>query len=168
MLHRIRLAMQEGSLLMLGGSGKAVEVDETFIGGAARSMNAKQRRRSATPVTDPRSGPGRGKRPQLHTSKAIVMGMLERGGKVVAKVVDSRRRKAIMPEVVKHVAPKSELHTDELQSYRIFGEAYSATDYEHKVIDHTAAYVDGQIHTNSIENFWSLLKRGLRGTYVSR
>jgi transposase-like protein len=166
-LHRIRLAMQEGSLLKIGGEGKEVEIDETFIGGAARRMNAKQRAKSSVPVDPQRSGPGRGKRVYSHTSKAIVMGMLERGGNVVAKVVSTRKRRALLPEIVKHVEAGTEVHTDEHGSYKIFGESYSPADYEHKVIDHTVSYVEGNVHTQNIENFWSLLKRGLRGTYIS-
>jgi len=165
-LHRVRLAMQEGSILKLGGEGKEVEIDETFIGGKARTMNARQRAKSKVAPTDPRSGKPH-HRAYTATGKAIVMGMLERGGKVVTKVVDSRRRRSMLPAIVKHVAPKTEVHTDELGSYKIFGESYSPAAYEHKVIDHTVAYVDGNIHTNNIENFWSLLKRGLRGTYIS-
>lgn len=164
MLHRVRLAMQEGSLVTLGGSGKQVEVDETFIGGRARNMNAQQRAKKArAPREDGK--PSRG--PMAYSGKAVVMGMLERGGKVVAKVVSDRRRRSILPTIVKHIAPGTEIHTDELQSYRIVGEPHSPVEYEHKVIDHSIAYVDGTVHTNNVENFWSLLKRGLRGTYVS-
>jgi transposase-like protein len=163
-LHRVRLAMQEGSLLKIGGSGKTVEVDETFIGGKARMMNAKQRAKAQTPTTDERT---RRKGHREKFGKAIVLGMLERGGKVVAKVVTSRRRKALVPMMLDHVEPQSEVHTDELKSYSIFRETFSPAEFEHKVIDHTVSYVDGNVHTNNIENFWSLLKRGLRGTYVS-
>ena len=163
MLQRIRLAMQEGSLMKVGGSGKVVEVDETFIGGAARKMNSKRHRKAVAEAKglDETQGYNR------FGGKAIVMGMLERGGKVVAKVVKSRHRTTLVPEVLKHVEPKSELHTDEYRSYGIFSESYSPADFEHKVIDHSIAYVDGNVHTNGMENFWSLLKRGLRGTYVS-
>jgi len=159
--HRIRKAMQGDGTVTLGGSGKTVEVDETFIGGKARWMNTRQRDRG----TD--VGP-KGKRPYLRDpGKAIVMGMLERGGKVVAEVVRSRHRTSLVPPILKHVAPKSALHSDELRTYGIFSQWYSPGDYEHKVIDHTVAYVDGNVHTNGIENFWALLKRGIRGTYVS-
>jgi transposase-like protein len=157
MLHRIRLAMQQGGILKLGGgSGKPVEVDETFIGGKARMMNAKQRRRHDVP--------GKKGSPYAVSGKAIVLGMLERGGKVVTKVVRDRRRSSLLPHVAKHVNPMTEVHTDEHHSY----DGLVPPRYEHKIIDHTAAYVaEGNIHTNGIENFWSLLKRGLRGTYIS-
>lgn len=153
MLQRIRLALQEGSLLKLGGGGKTVEVDETFIGGAARMMNTKQRK----------SAKIEGKTMTGVVGKAVVMGMLERGGKVVAKMVRGRRRGDLLPEVVAHVKAKSTVYTDDYKSYDGLGKPR----YEHETINHLVAYVDGQIHTNGIESFWSLLKRGLKGTYIS-
>ena len=158
MLQRIRLAMQNGSVVTLGGpDGGAVEVDETFIGAKARSMNAKQRRKAAEG--------GRGTSgPYKFAGKSLVMGMLERGGKVVAKVVKHRDRLSLLPPVVEHVSLGSKIMTDEHPSYEPIGRW---PDYQHQVIDHTVAYVDGNVHTNNIENFWALLKRGLKGTYVS-
>jgi transposase-like protein len=154
MLHRIRYAMQTSSLVKLGGGGKTVEVDETWIGGSARKMNAKQRARH----------PGKGKKGSYVVSgKAIVLGMLERGGRVAAKVVPNARRNTLLPEVVKHVAPWTEVHTDEHAAY--FG--LVGPRYEHKIVNHAVTYVDGKVHTNGVENFWSLLKRGIRGTYIS-
>ena len=155
--HRIRKAMQDDGTLTLGGSGKTVEVDETFIGARGRFMNAATRRRQ--------SEGGRGNMgPYKFTGKTLVMGMLERGGNVVAKVVKTRGRMALLPPVVERVKLGSEIMTDEHPSYEPIGRW---SDYQHKVIDHTAAYVDGHVHTNGIENFWGLLKRGIRGTYVS-
>ena len=156
LLQRIRLALQEGTLLKIGGSGKTVEVDETFIGVKARSMNAKTRRKAAIGGVGPHGA-------YKYTGKALVMGMLERGGKVVAKVVRDRSRNTLLPHVATHVNPCTKVMTDEHHSY----EGLVRPRYEHEVIDHTAAYVDGLIHTNNIENFWSLLKRGLKGTYIS-
>ena len=149
MLHRIRLAMQDeffGS--KLGGNGGEVEVDETFIGGKARNMHLSKRQRRIT-------GTG-GK------DKTAVMGIMERGGKLRTVVVPNRRRSALQAEVRKHVEAGAALYTDALMSYEGL-----ATDYAHKVVDHAAQYVDGRVHTNSFENFWSLLKRGVSGTYVS-
>jgi transposase-like protein len=146
MLHRIRLAMQDdffGSKL-----GGEVEVDETFIGGKARNMHLSKRQRRIT-----RTG---GK------DKTAVMGILERGGKVRAVVVPNRRRSALQTEVRKHVEAGAALYSDALQSY-----AGLATEYAHQVVDHATQYVDGRVHTNGLENFWSLLKRGISGTYVS-
>lgn len=148
MNHRIRMAMQNGSLMKVGGDGGEVEVDETFIGGKARNMHLDKRERRIT-------GTG-GK------DKTAVMGILERGGEVRLSVVPSRRRTVLQGEVKKHVAAGTALYTDALQSYDGL-----AQEYAHKVIDHAKKYVDGRVHTNGLENFWSLLKRGINGTYVS-
>jgi transposase-like protein len=90
------------------------------------------------------------------------MGILERGGKVRTTVIPNRKKKAIQSEVRKHVEAGSALYTDFLLSYEGLG-----SDFAHQVVDHAVQYVDGKIHTNGLENFWSLLKRGLSGTYVS-
>lgn len=146
MLHRIRLAMQDepfGSKM-----GGEVEADETFIGGKARNMHKAKRERRIT-------GTG-GK------DKTAVMGLLERGGKVRAKVVNSRKAKELQAEVRKHVEAGAALYTDSLPSYKGL-----ANDYAHQIVDHAVEYVKGRVHTNGLENFWSLLKRGINGTYVS-
>jgi transposase-like protein len=145
MLHRIRLAQQGKH----GGKlSREVEVDETFIGGKARNMHRARRARVIT-------GTG-GK------DKTIVMGMLERGGNVRAFVVDTRRKQAVHEHVRKHIKAGSAIFSDELKSYDSLSE-----DYKHAVINHAVQYVDGNVHTNAMENFWSLLKRGLHGTYIS-
>ena len=143
--HRIRLALQAGSLDMLTGE---VEVDETFIGGESRNMHASKRQRRIT-------GTG-GK------DKVAVMGILERGGEVRTAIVPSRRKKVLQGEVRRHVKAGAALYTDALLSY----EGLSG-EYAHQVIDHAVEYVNGRVHTNGLENFWSLLKRGIGGTYVS-
>lgn len=145
MVHRLRLALQQGSFMKLSGE---VEVDETFIGGKARNMHVAQRQRRIT-------GTG-------GQDKTAVMGLLERGGRVRTAIVENRRKSVLQGEVKKHVEAGSALYSDALLSYEGL-----ASEYAHKVIDHAVAYVDGQVHTNGLENFWSLLKRGLRGTYVS-
>jgi transposase-like protein len=145
MLHRIRKAMHEDSSLMLSGE---VEADETFIGGKARNMHLSKRERRIT-------GTG-GK------DKTAVMGLLERGGEVRTKVISNRKKALLQAEVKKHVEAGSALYTDALMSYRGLG-----SDYAHQVVDHAVEYVNGRIHTNGLENFWSLLKRGINGTYVS-
>src|ERR1035438_6798380 len=89
------------------------------------------------------------------------MGILERGGKVRTSVIPNRKRKALQAEVRKHVEAGSALYTDALQSYN------GLDEFQHQVVDHAVQYVDGKIHTNGLENFWSLLKRGINGTYVS-
>jgi hypothetical protein len=159
MLHRIRKIVAADDVVTLGGpDGNAVEVDETFIGAKARSMNAKQRRKAAE------GGRGTSGPYKFVGGKSLVMGMLERGGKVAAKVIKNRDRLSLLPPISEHVALGSEIMTDEHPSYESLGRW---PDYQHKVIDHTVAYVDGHVHTNGIENFWSLLKRGLKGTYIS-
>lgn len=146
MLHRIRLAMQDNTT---GGKlGGEVEVDETFIGGKARNMHADKREKKI-----------RGRGPE---GKAIVAAVLERGGKVRAKVVGARKKSDLQKLVRENVEAGSALYSDALKSYEGLG-----NDFAHQVIDHAEAYVDGQVHTNGMENFWSLLKRGISGTYVS-
>jgi transposase-like protein len=145
MAHRLRFALTEGGFNLLGGE---VEADETFIGGKARNMHVAQRKRRIT---------GTGTK-----DKTAVMGILQRGGKVRATVVPNRKRHALQAEVKKHVEAGSALYTDALLSYQGL-----ESDYAHKVVDHAVQYVDGKVHTNGLENFWSLLKRGISGTYVS-
>jgi transposase-like protein len=148
MLHRIRLAMQDENFgSKLGGE---VEADETFIGGKARNMHRDVHARRIT---------GMG---QSFRDKTIVMGVLERGGQVRTQVIPDRQKETLQPIVRKHVHLGSALFTDEMGGYKgLLGE------YEHKIIDHAIEYVNGRIHTNGLENFWSLLKRALGGTYVS-
>ena len=144
MAHRLRFALTDGGSGLLSGE---VEADETFIGGKARNLHAAKRAQKIT-------GTG-GK------DKTAVMGILERGGKVRVAVVPNRKKKALQAEVRKHVEAGAALYTDSLKSYE------GLKEFEHKVVDHAVAYVDGKVHTNGMENFWSLLKRGLNGTYVS-
>jgi transposase-like protein len=143
MLHRIRLAMQTKSFLLSG----EVEIDETYIGGKPGNMHASKRAMFERKAT---------------SNKATVLGMIERGGRVRAEVVPDARRKSIEPHIRDTVEPGATVYTDGLRSYQGLGAHYS-----HEVIDHAEAYVEGRVHTNGIENFWSLLKRGLHGTYVS-
>ena len=142
MLQRIRLALQGESGGKLGGE---VEVDETYIGGKSRNMHKSVRARRI-------KGSG-------GSGKAIVMGILERKGKVRTHVVETSRRKVLHAKVRENVEAGSEVFTDALQSYTGLG-----ADYDHQVIDHAKAYVQGNVHTNGLENFWSLLKRGISGT----
>ena len=143
--HRIRLALQAGSFAKLAGE---VEVDETFIGGKSRNMHVAQRRRRIT---------GRGA-----TGKTAVLGVLERGGEVRTLVVPDRKKRTLQTEVKKRVAAGSTLFSDELLSYDGLDALYA-----HEVINHAVEYVNGNVHTNGMENFWALLKRCLGGTYVS-
>lgn len=144
MQHRIRLAMQRGSFTTkLGGE---VEVDETFIGGKARNMHAGKRKAK-----------GRGA-----TGKAVVMGLLERHGEVRTVVVDNTKRRTLQPHVRDHVEKGAQVFTDALSSYTGL-----SPEYIHQVIDHAECYVKGNIHTNGLENYWSLFKRAIKGTHVS-
>lgn len=145
MLHRLRLAMQTGSIMKFKGE---VEVDETFIGGKARNMHKDVRIRRIT-------GTG-GK------DKTPVVGILERGGKIRTAVVKNRKKSTLGAIVRSNVEPGSAVYTDTLPSYNNL-----ASQYHHEMVDHAVEYVRDKVHTNGLENFWSLLKRGLRGTYVS-
>jgi transposase-like protein len=150
-LHRLRFALQTGSITKLGGNGAPIEVDETFIGGKARFMHKAKRQRLT------RNGGMQG-----GAGKAVVMGLLERGGKVKATVIPQRKHNIPENVVREMVEPGAEVHTDEFPGY------YNLKDgYIHKVINHLEGYVKENVHTNGIENFWSLLKRSLSGTYVA-
>ena len=153
MLHRIRLAMQTQTFKMMGGRGNSIEIDETFIGGRARFMHKDKRERVITGT-----GP---------LGKVAVMGLLERTtrkahSRVRVSVVKDTRKHNVIPKVYQNVKVGSTVYTDEMPSYESLDQ-----NFVHGVIDHSVAYVDGKIHTNGLENFWSLLKRAIKGTYVS-
>jgi transposase-like protein len=146
MLQRIRLAMQNGSIVKLGGT---VEVDETFIGGKARNMHKGKRKAKGT-------GP---------VAMTPVQGLLQRhgsGSKVIVKVMKNRRRIEAQKNVFEYVLKGSEVFTDALPSYKGLNAGYN-----HDVVDHAERYVNGKVHTNGLENFWCLLKRTIKGTYVN-
>ena len=124
-----------------------VEVDETYIGGKADNMHASKRARLG----------GRGT-----AGKAPIFGAVERGGKLVAKTVPNTDGLTLIPEVVKHVEAGTTVYTDEMGAYKHLAEY----GYNHEIITHSAnVYVNGNIHTNTIEGFWSQLKRSINGTY---
>ena len=145
MLHRIRLAMQEGSFVKLKGT---IESDETFVGGKSKNMHKDVRARKIT---------GRGP-----SGKAIVHGVLERGGKIIAGVVKNRKRPSVQKAIRENVEPGSTVYSDELKSYIGLDDQFT-----HEMIDHAKEYVRGDVHVNGMENFWSLLKRCIDGTYIS-
>ena len=146
MLHRIRLALQDE---FFGEKLRGhVEADETFIGGKAKFMHADKHTRRIC-------GTG-GK------DKTVIFGMLERGGRVCASVIANRRKATLQNQIHARVEHGSRIYTDTLLSYEGLNDAYT-----HGLIDHAQKYVEGQVHTNGLENFWSLLKRGIGGTYVS-
>jgi transposase-like protein len=143
--HRVRLAMQTGTFAKLDG---VIEVDETFVGGLARNMHKDVRDRKIT-------GTG-GK------DKAIVAGIMERGGEMRATVVPNTKRITLQDGIRENVETGAIIYSDALRSY-----SGLEHDYVHEVVDHAEQYVEGKIHVNGVENFWALLKRGLHGTYVS-
>lgn len=152
MLHRLRFALHGGDESKFSGH---VEADETFIGGKARNMHATKRKRLG--ISQSRSMIG----------KVAVMGLLarhgEKGSQVRTSVIANRKKHQLEASVMENVEVGSNLYTDALRSYDRMGQR----GYVHGVIDHAEAYVDGAIHTNGLENFWSLLKRAIKGTYVS-
>lgn len=152
--HRIRLAMQGEDGGQLAGE---VEVDETYIGGKARNMNRRQRQRALD---------GKGFK-NAWAGKVAVLGLLNRHpekgkSKIRTKPIDTIRTYRLRAEVSANVADGATVYTDALKSYQAL-DLY----YQHKVIDHAEKYVDGVVHTNGLENYWALLKRAIRGTYVS-
>jgi transposase-like protein len=146
MLARLRLALQRGGLDKIDGP---TEADETFIGGLARNMHVGKRREKITGT----GGAG----------KALVVGLLDRKTRRVRVAhVPNRKRKTLQGHVQDNVQPGSELFTDEFVSYTGLDR-----EYVHNVVNHAETYVEGHVHTNGIENFWALLKRTIKGTYVS-
>jgi transposase-like protein len=149
MLHRIRLALKTQSFSKLSGE---VESDETFIG--VNTTNVHLSRRKQLP-------PGTG-----FVGKTVVHGLLERGSKerghkVQASVVADTKKRTLLPIIRSAVQPGSHLYTDTAGAY------HGLTEFIHQMIDHAEKYVDGRVHTNGLENFWSLFKRSINGTYVA-
>lgn len=146
MLHRIRVAMRDGGFQLKG----EVEADETFVGGKAINKRASKRSKNIAGPVD----------------MVPVLGMLQRSeetgaSKIVAEVVPSRKKQDLQKHVRATVEKGSSVYTDALLSYHGLSDAYM-----HGVVDHAVEYVNGRVHTNGLENFWSLLKRTLKGTYV--
>ncbi|QNI34324.1 IS1595 family transposase [Alloacidobacterium dinghuense] len=147
MLHRIRLALKNTSWEKIGGNG-AIEVDETHFGPNTRKMHAGKRTRLA----------------KEGYQKPVVFGMLDRESRQVrAKVVPNVKRETLQNEILNQIEKGSKVYTDRYTGY----DNLAAQEYVHETVNHVEEYVRGQVHTQGIENFWSLLKRGLRGTYVA-
>jgi transposase-like protein len=151
MLQRLRLVLKDSNGSKLGGSGNGpVEVDEAFIGPDLRKMHSDKRRERMTAMN------GR--------NKTVVMGMLDRDArKVRAKVIPNAKRETLQNEILNAIEHKSTVYTDRATGY----DNLAMQDFVHETVNHVEEYVRGQVHTQGIENFWSLLKRGLRGTYVA-
>jgi len=151
MFHRIRLAMWDNTAAPFSGE---VEADETFVGGKHRTNYF-----SKSGFRKLEHGPA--------TGKTTVFGMVERGtngkkSRARAMVVPNHRAASLLPSIYANVLPGSTLYTDALRSYRQVDTAYM-----HQFVDHSRRYVEGRVHTNSIENFWSCLKRTISGTYIA-
>ena len=145
--HRIRLMLEDEYREKLSGT---MEMDETFVGGKAQNMHKSKKPK----------GTGFSGRPVGAMAKTIVVGMLERNGRVKAQVVKERTAEVLSAIAHDNIEAGSKLITDEWRGY-------NSANFEREIINHAEAYVRGLVHTNGIENFWSLLKRGLNGTYVS-
>ncbi|MEO8096077.1 MAG: IS1595 family transposase [Acidobacteriota bacterium] len=146
-LHRLREVMgQDNDGGKLSGE---VEADETFVGGKVRNMHRRSKRK-----LDARNDGSWG--------KAIVIGLLEREGRVKAAVAPNRRKHELHTNIESNVEPGSKLYTDDFNGYN-----FLPADFQHEFVNHLQSYVKGRVHTSGMENFWSLLKRGLKGTYVS-
>jgi transposase-like protein len=144
MLHRLRLALQLPAGEKLGG---IVEADECFLGGKISNMHQSKRAQL-------------GSKTRGIKGKIVVVGMIERGGRARAHVTVDRTQPTIHPIIAANVAKDATLVTDEHGGY-------VGSHPNHTIINHAVEYVNGHIHTNSVENFWALLRRTLGGTYVS-
>jgi transposase-like protein len=148
MLHRIRLAMKNESSLQFGGPTSEVESDETFVGARAGNMHKDKKLRQNLRGT---------------MGKTAVMGILDRELRQVrTRVVPNVKRETLQNEILKQVQRGSKVYTDQAHSYGTL-----VKDFAHEIVNHMERYVDGRVHTNGLENFWSLLKRTLKGTYVA-
>lgn len=149
-LQRLRLVLRVGISGKIDGNGGPIEVDETFVGGNQRNMH------KAKKVRYFKHGGSHG--------KAIVLGMLERESRQVrAKVIPNVKRETLQNEILNQIEKKATVYTDGWQGYV----GLTAEEYVHQTVNHLDVYVRGQVHTQGIENFWALLKRGLKGTYVA-
>jgi len=155
MLHRIREAMKNKSVVKFGGPQSGpVEVDETYVGGKINKMHRSKIREKYKGM--PTVG--------LSPIKAIVMGIRDRETRQVrAKVIPNTKRETLQNQILENIEKKSKVYTDQNQGYYNLAQK----DFVHETVDHLQEYVRGQVHTQGIENFWSLLKRSLKGTYVA-
>lgn len=152
MLHRVRLALRSGTFDKMGGDpDSGVEVDETFVGGRVKNMHSRKRNKIVKESGDPNS------------TKTIVMGILDRSQRQIRTfVVPNTSRTTLQAQVLKNVRYGTRVFTDESRAYSAL-----ADKYVHEFVNHMETYVRGQVHTNGLENFWSLFKRHLAGTYVA-
>jgi transposase-like protein len=155
MLHRIREAMKGSQATKMGngGGGGPVEADETFVGGELKNMHAKKRMALKRGAVGPK-----------HSEKAIVFGMLDRESRQVrAQVVPNVKRETLQKAILDRVGFGSTVYTDGYPAY----DRLKYSQFVHETVNHVEEYVRGEVHTQGIENFWSCLKRTLKGTYVA-
>jgi transposase-like protein len=162
MLHRIRLAMHAKSFYKMGGGGGPVEVDEAYIGGAPKNKHLSVRKSKDSLFVQRASGlkykTGRA------AEKIAVFGMLDRDTrKVRAEIIPQVKREVLMDAILKGIEKGSTIYSDGLKEYA----SLKDHGFIHESVSHLTEYVRGEVHSNGIENFWSLLKRGLKGTYVA-
>ena len=162
MLHRIRLAMKEEHNHTMGSHwGNPVEIDETFVGGKLKNMHRKRAMALRAQVPIDRM---EGYETNLK-NKVPVMGMLDRESRQVrAKVIPNVKRETLQAEILNNVGVNAHVFTDQHVGYDGIDKFKNFT---HRTVNHLTEYVNGRVHTQGIENFWSLLKRGLNGTYVA-
>jgi transposase-like protein len=162
MEHRIRLAMKDEPKHTMGSHwGNPIEADETFIGGKMKNMHRKRAMALRENVAIDRMD---GFETNLK-NKVPVMGMLNRETRQVrAKVVPNVKRETLQKEILKNIGFNAHVFTDQHVGYDGLDKLKNFT---HRTVNHMNEYVNGRVHTNGIENFWSLLKRSLAGTYVA-
>ena len=160
MLHRLRLAMQTQSFGKIGGEGSEVEVDETYVGARAQNMHKSRKDRIRQAQAQVRSAETIASR---YYAKTPVQGFLDREQrKVRATVVANVKRETLQDRILNQIERGSRVYTDQALAYTKLQDKYV-----HEFVNHLESYVRGRVHTNGMENFWSLLKRGLKGTYVA-
>ena len=146
MCHRLREAMRDGKMTPLGGEGRIVEADETYVGGKEKNKHASKRLKA-----------GRGA-----VGKEPVLSLVERGGKVRSRHVANVGAKTLRPVLTEQIDKASRLMTDESAVYSAAGREFA----EHGSVNHSIGeYVRGDIHTNTVEGYFSIFKRGIMGTY---
>jgi transposase-like protein len=161
-LHRLRLALQSGSLKKMGGEGSEVEVDETYIGQKAKNMHKSRKTRLAKARSEVRNSAATIS--ERYLGKTPIQGILDRATRTVrASVIPNVKRETLQQRILSEVERGSRVYTDQAVSY----EKALSKDFVHEMVNHLSGYVNGRVHTNGPENFWSLFKRGLNGTYVA-